>query len=135
MIVDTGVLYALADRSDAAHSAAVDIFKNSDHRVVPEAVIVQTDYLIQMRLGIDAELAFLDALVDGSIAVEPTTRDDRVRAAQLARTYRDSRIGYVDAIIVAMAERLREHTIATLDRRHFAIIRPAHLPAFTLVPD
>jgi predicted nucleic acid-binding protein len=40
----------------------------------------------------------------------------------------------VDASIVAAAERLRAGTIATLDRRHFSVVKLAHLPALSVVP-
>jgi hypothetical protein len=36
--------------------------------------------------------------------------------------------------IVATAERLGEANVATLDRRHFTVVRPAHVEAFTLLP-
>jgi predicted nucleic acid-binding protein len=35
---------------------------------------------------------------------------------------------------VALAERLGVHSIATLDRRHFTIVRPKHVPGFELLP-
>jgi predicted nucleic acid-binding protein len=43
-------------------------------------------------------------------------------------------IGFVDATLVAIAERLKLTTIATTDRRHFSRIQPAHVRAFTLLP-
>jgi len=43
-------------------------------------------------------------------------------------------LGFVDASVVAIAERLQLHTIATTDRRDFGIVRPAHVGRFTLVP-
>jgi len=57
-----------------------------------------------------------------------------IRAAELVARYRDSEIGYVDAIVVAIAERLRDKVIATVDRRHFSAIRPNHTAAFQLLP-
>jgi uncharacterized protein len=44
------------------------------------------------------------------------------------------RLGTVDASIVAACERLGVRTVATLDRRHFSVVRPRHLPAFEIVP-
>jgi hypothetical protein len=35
---------------------------------------------------------------------------------------------------VAVAERLGLIEIATIDRRHFSIVRPRHTDAFTLLP-
>jgi predicted nucleic acid-binding protein len=40
----------------------------------------------------------------------------------------------VDASVIAAAERLRDVTIATLDRRHFTVVRPRHTAALTLLP-
>jgi len=74
------------------------------------------------------------ALAAGEFAVEPCTRTDRERAAQFVAQYRDARIGYVDAVTVAMAERLDERKIATLDRRHFGMIRLRHIGAFEILP-
>jgi hypothetical protein len=35
---------------------------------------------------------------------------------------------------MAIAERLGSRQIATLDRRHFTLVRPAHAAAFELLP-
>jgi uncharacterized protein len=48
--------------------------------------------------------------------------------------YGDLPLGSVDASVVAAAERLRATTVATLDRRHFGVVRPAHTEAFELLP-
>jgi uncharacterized protein len=40
-----------------------------------------------------------------------------------------------DACVVATAERLDAGQIATIDRRHFTVVRPAHVKAFTLLPE
>lgn len=134
MIVDTGILFGLADRADRHHGDAKRVFRDPEPKVVPEAVVVEADHLILAVLGIDAEIAFVAGLDEGAFSVEPSTRDDRARAAELVALYRDARIGYVDAITVAIAERLGEHRVATVDRRRFAMVRPRHVPAFDLVP-
>jgi hypothetical protein len=43
-------------------------------------------------------------------------------------------LGTVDASTVTLAERLRERQVATLDRRHFGVVRPAHVQRFDLLP-
>jgi predicted nucleic acid-binding protein len=48
--------------------------------------------------------------------------------------YRDLLLGIVDASVVALAERRAATEIATLDRRHFAVVRPRHTAAFKLLP-
>jgi uncharacterized protein len=59
---------------------------------------------------------------------------DLARMADLVETYSDMPLGAVDAAVVAIAERLGLVEVATLDRRHFTIVRPKHVPAFTLLP-
>ena len=54
--------------------------------------------------------------------------------ADLIDTYADLRLGTVDACVIATAERLGAAMIATLDRRHFTVVRPSHVDAFELVP-
>jgi predicted nucleic acid-binding protein len=59
---------------------------------------------------------------------------DASRAADLVEQYSDLPLGTADAIVVAVAERFRAVNVATLDRRHFSVVRPAHAAAFTLLP-
>jgi predicted nucleic acid-binding protein len=66
--------------------------------------------------------------------IEPPTRDDLQRCRQLQATYADVGLGVVDASVLALVERLGEPTLATLDHRHFTIIRPAHVAALALLP-
>ena len=64
---------------------------------------------------------------------EPVLPDDWIRIAELVAIYHDLPLGTVDASVVALAERLGISTIATLDRRHFTIVRPKHVPSFELL--
>jgi len=59
---------------------------------------------------------------------------DLARIAALVRDYANLPLGAVDAAVIALAERLGADTIATTGRRDFSIVRPRHVPAFTLVP-
>jgi uncharacterized protein len=54
--------------------------------------------------------------------------------AELVETYADFPLGTTDAAVVAVAERLQIIDVATLDRRHFSVVRPWHVEAFTLLP-
>jgi hypothetical protein len=49
-------------------------------------------------------------------------------------TYADLGLGGTDASLIVIAERMKVSTLATLDRRHFTVVRPAHAAAFELVP-
>jgi predicted nucleic acid-binding protein len=54
--------------------------------------------------------------------------------AELVDTYLDLPLGIVDAAVVAIAERLGLSEVATVDHRHFTVVRPRHVSAFTLLP-
>lgn len=97
-------------------------------------VVTEVAYLIETRLGPQAEVRFLGDLASGSFATEPVTPIDWLRIAELVWRYRDLPLGTVDASIVTAGERLLIKEVATLDRRHFSVVRPAHLPAFELLP-
>lgn len=59
---------------------------------------------------------------------------DWARAVELIDTYADLGLGVVDASLIAVAERLGITTVASLDRRHFSVVRPDHCAAFELIP-
>lgn len=76
----------------------------------------------------------LAAVVAGEIVVVDLTLDDYRRAVELIRQYSDLGLELVDASVIAIAERMGITTIATLDRHDFAVVRPAHIDAFEIVP-
>lgn len=102
--------------------------------VVPTLAITEAAYLIGTRLGADAEVRFLGDLAAGAFAVEPVDPADWLRIAELVSRYRDLPLGTVDASVVATAERLGIREVATVDRRHFSVVRPRHAEAFALLP-
>ncbi len=96
-------------------------------------VITEVAYLLQTRLGTEAEVRFLADLAEGNLIAEPVAAADWLRIADLVSTYRDLPLGTVDASVVTAAERLGIAEVATLDRRHFTVVRPATGP-LTLLP-
>jgi hypothetical protein len=80
------------------------------------------------------EARFLGDLAHGTFTLEPVHPADMLRILELVARYRDLPLGTVDASVVTAAERLGIRTVATLDRRHFSVVRPAHTDAFELLP-
>ncbi len=97
-------------------------------------VITEVDYLVSTRLGSAAEIRFLGDLASGNLLAEPVTPADWLRIAELVDGYRELTLGAVDASVVAAAERLGVSEIATLDHRHFTVVRPRHVEMFELLP-
>lgn len=135
MIVDTGVLYALLDRRDQHHHRAADLLTSTTEVLrVPTLVIAEVAHLAATRLGTTAEVRFLTDLATGQFIAEPVHPADWERVAELVIRYRDLPLGTVDASLVALAERLEETTVASLDRRDLTVVRPRHCEVLTLLP-
>ncbi len=71
----------------------------------------------------------------GAYRLVHPTDSDLSRAAELESIYHELDLGFVDASIVALCERLGQTTVATLDRRHFSVVRPRHCSHLTLLPE
>lgn len=135
LIVDAGILYAQADRSDAEHAAAVDVLMNEPEALVTsEVVVAEADYLIRTRLGVQVELAFLDDLAEGTYAVDCLNRAELAQARDLARQYRDLQPGLADCSLVVLAQRYGTRRLATFNQRDFRGMAPLQGGSFTLLP-
>ena len=135
IVCDTGPLVAAVDADDHHHDECLELLETVEGPlIVPVTVAVEVCQLVERVRGAAAEAAFLRSLVGGDLVLEPIGPGDLARAAELVDTYADLPLGMVDASVVAVAERLRITELATLDRRHFSVVRPTHAAAFTLVP-
>lgn len=134
LVVDTGPLIASLDRNDPDHSACLALLQGSpEPLVIPAPVLVEVDYFL-LRVDPRVELEFLADIAAGAFVIESLLRDDYFRIHEICAQYEDLRLGLVDASVIAVAERLNERSIATLDTRHFRAIRPRHVDAFELLP-
>ena len=123
IVADTGAVVALLDADDRHHETLRLLFEEDPGAwVLPWAVLPEVDYLALSRLGLPVELAFLADLADGVFAVEWGDERDLARADDIARRHRALKLGLVDAVVIAVAERLGAEAIATLDLRHFSAL-------------
>ena len=135
ILVDTGILYAMADIDDAWHEPVKVFLQNTtDTLVVPITVLPEICYLLNNHLGQESERKLIGSIIQGELRIETLINEDFRRSFQLLETYSDLNIGFVDASVVAMAERLKIHRILTTDRKHFSIVRPRHCQTFELLP-
>ena len=91
-------------------------------------------YLVGKYLGPLAEAELAESLTDARYQLVAPMQSDLQRAAELIRRYADLPLGGTDALIVATAERHAIIEVATLDHRHFSVVRPNHCDAFQLLP-
>lgn len=123
------------DRSDADHASCRKLIDECEEEIlIPELTLPEIDYWISERLHVGVALAFLDDLQSGAFRLCQMHPADYVRAHELMDRYSDADIGLVDCSILATVERLGEEKLATLDRRHFSMMRPVHTKALNLLP-
>ena len=138
IVVDTGPLVAAALTSDMNHRRCVELFAslrlNSERLVIPPFVVTEVCYLLAKAGGSKPEVAFVRSLAIEDFIVAPVTAAGLERTADLIGKYADLPLGIVDASVVALAEQLGVGEIATLDRRHFSVVRPQHVDTFALLP-
>jgi predicted nucleic acid-binding protein len=135
IVVDTGPLYAQADRNDSHHEACRELLAtHPGPLIVPVLAIGEATYLIGKRQGPKFEALLLADVAAGNFIADPVAPTDWLRIAELVVKYQDLPLGTADASVVACAERLGVTTIATLDRRHFSVVRPRHVEGFELLP-
>jgi predicted nucleic acid-binding protein len=102
--------------------------------LVPSTVVTEVCQLVERRQGSKAEAAFLQSFGSGLTLVD-LTAEDLTRMSRLVETYANLPLGAVDASVIAIAERLNIAEVATLDRRHFTVVRPAHTGSLILLPE
>ena len=133
-LIDTGFLYAILDKSDARHEMCVAALENEPDRLLPEVVLPELAYLVLRQSNYSGLSRFLRSIAAGEFELVKTEIPDLERAAEILEKYADSKIDFVDAVIMAIAERLNIERILTVDRRDFGLFRPRHCDHFEIVP-
>jgi predicted nucleic acid-binding protein len=133
LIVDTGALFALVDDADEFHARALALLGGfPGDLLVPALVVAETAFLVGRALGARTEALLLADIAGSDLTVDHAPLAEWARIGELVARYADLPLGTVDASVVAAAERLDVTAIATTDRRHFSMVRPAHAEAFEL---
>ena len=129
--LDTSALYALLNRGDRAHAAAVEAL-NGDRGpyLVPAATLGEIAFLVEERLGIRVLDLLLGDLETGAYTLD-CGEGDLARTRQLVARYADLSLGFVDAAVIACAERSGGR-VMTFDLRDFGVV--AAEGTITIVP-
>lgn len=101
---------------------------------MPAPVLVELEYLLRRTDQVDTFVRFLEDCRREAFQVHALEPPDYARVGELLKTYAHLRVGFVDAAVLAVTERLREPKLATLDHHHFAVMRPRHVDALELLP-
>jgi len=136
LVLDTGPLLAALDVDEDHHARCKSLLENSrEELIIPAPVLVELDHMIRARLSPTVMIRVLDDIIAGAYRVLDLEPGEIFRVRELCSRYEDSRIGFVDAAVLAIVERLGEPKLATLDHRHFGMMRPRHVSALQLLPE
>lgn len=135
LLVDSSGLLAAIDAGEPEHGRVSELIAR-DRRplVVTDYVIAEVDYLVMHRLGLQAEHAFIEQVLDGIFSREPVTDADLRRALEIGARFSEHNLGITDATMMAVGERLGARQVLTLDRRHFSVYRNRRGRALDLLP-
>jgi predicted nucleic acid-binding protein len=134
LILDTGPIVAALNEQDPDHKPCAALLAETDDLLIPSPILVEVDYWLVKLGGVQVWVDFVADITRGAYRVMHLTDGDLARAAELEAVYHDLDLGLVDSSIVALCERLEETRVATLDHRHFSVVRPRHCSHLTLLP-
>jgi predicted nucleic acid-binding protein len=133
VLVDTGPLVAVLDRSDPDHAKCVETLQSIDERLITVWPVI-TEAMYLLRSFQTAQDALLEMVESNVVEVLTFETGDISRVRELIRKYRDLPMDFADAALVRVAEREKINRIFTLDRRDFQIYRPSRLGRFAILP-
>src|SRR5919201_4423381 len=129
-LLDTGPVVGLLSEADEHHAAAVAAIRASGRRgrklctiweVIGEAyTLFRTRYA--PHRSAEPALAVLRWTRESGIEMLATGEGDHQRAAAILERCGQLRLSYVDALLLAIAERHRVEELITVDARHFTTV-------------
>ena len=132
ILLDTGVIVALLDRSERAHARCREAVEGLRRQLVTcEAVIAESCYLLRGLPG--APQAVLANVANGNFQIPFTLTSHAAAVAAILEKYRDQGMELADACLVQMAAELGTADVLTLDA-DFRIWRAARGLAFRILP-
>ncbi|UCD34857.1 MAG: PIN domain-containing protein [Nitrospiraceae bacterium] len=134
ILLDTGALVALVDRSEKNHRHCVDFLERFTGSIfTTEPVLTEALYLFESSLK--AQKACVNFIVNGGASLVPQSIESLSRAVTLMEKYHDTPMDFADATLVVLAEELRVNEVFTLDIRGFSTYRISGKKAFRIWPE
>lgn len=134
VLADTGFVLALSIDTDKWHQACRDVFRQEPTIFLPESSLSEIAYMLKKAGGIRGLTRFLSGLPESKYSLVGLEQEDIQRTKELIEIYQNLPLDFVDATIVALAERMNITRVLTIDRRDFGIVRPRHVEHFELLP-
>ncbi len=135
LVIDTGVLVAALGENDPEHPRCADLIESStEHLVIPAPVLVELDYWVRKVADVQVWLTFCEDVSQGAYSLFALNSNLVSAAANLQVRFADQPLGFVDAAVAITCEALGEDKVATLDRRHFGVVRIRGNDPLRIVP-
>ena len=135
LVLDTGVLYGALDESDPDHAACAALVEETPEQLlIPVLVLGELDYWVRKFASADAWLTFCQDIREGAYTIYQLDSQLLLAAAQVEARFADLGVGLVDASVVVTCESIGETRVATLDRRHFSVLRTSDGKALDILP-
>lgn len=133
IILDTGPIVALFDKSDAFHSCCIEILKKIEEPLITTwPVVTESFYLLNFSWQVQDDL--WEFLGRGGAIIHIFESAVLQRCRELMKKYHDLPMDLADATLVALGEEMSLSKIFTLDHKDFKIYKPKHRKQFTLIP-
>jgi hypothetical protein len=134
LLLDTGALVSLLDRSQTHHEVCRRFFDKWTGPVVStEAVLTDASHLLASVEG--GVTASVDFFLEGGAVIVPSTPASLKRVRALLAKYADLPMDFADATLVALAEDLNSPIVFTTDRTDFTVYRLKDRKPFRIVPE
>ena len=133
ILLDTGVIVALLDRSERLHRACAAAVRELQVPLITcEAVIAESCYLLRNLSG--ASEAVIENVAAGIFQIPFQLSRESAGVKQVLRKYSDRKIDLADACLIRLADEFGTADILTLDQ-DFLIYRWGKNKPFRMLPN
>lgn len=134
-MLDTGAVIALLDGDEPEHERCARLIRETmEDLVLPAPTLGEIDYWFRKRARVAIWVQLVEEISAGAYRLHHPDESELERAARLELQYADLGLGFVDASVITACETLGETKVATLDHRHFSVVRPRHCERLELLP-
>jgi len=114
VLLDSGPLIALFNKSDKYHKLSVDFIKKNKRQLVTTIANI-TEVVYVLAYSRDAQSSFLKWMSLSSIVVESIESEEILEICELFEKYNDVPMDFADACMVYLGDKLGTNEIATID--------------------
>lgn len=133
ILVDAGPLVAVLHRDDRNHARCVGALRSLREPVGTTWPVI-SEAMHLLGFSWDAQDALWDLIATEALRLVLIDTADVPRMRQLMQKYKNLPMGLADASLVRIAEREGIRRVFTIDRRDFALYRPAKIGRFQVIP-